>query len=305
MARAQALATTETAQEAARMALLDGATALGAVLTGFFVAAGQSPGVLFASMSLLVGGLGSGVFAYDGRHRQPGQDAKRPRGFETGEEIPQAARVAVPGSIRAAALACAFHPGTTILSCARPGVSRAKQGGHKGRAQLLEIVATKGATALADPAVKKAFVSLFGTIEGGLVTPADLAPQTDVQKPGDPTDDGYQTPWCGNADPSSVGGHAIVAGDARGLFVALSYGELVHGPELLPFETTVPLTAQPVLRGVPRIAPGAAIARSDGLGILLAEDGGVVSGASAYAGGRLLSVRRGEGKDLIATVAAL
>lgn len=305
MARVQALATTELAQEAARAALQEGATALGAALTGFFVEAGQSPGVLFGPMSLLVGGLGSGVFAYDGRHRQPGLEAKRPRGFEPGEEIPAAARVAAPGSIHAAALACAFHPGTTILSCVRPGVSRAKQAGKKGRAELLELVATKAATALTDPRVKKAFTSLFGTVEGGLITPADLAAREDVQAKARVSDDAYRTPW-GDTDANRGGaGHAIVAGDSMGLFVALSYGELTSGLELIPFETTVPMTAKPVLRGVTRVSPGTPIPRSDSLRLPRSPNG-VVCGASVDLGGRVLSVLRvDDGKELMARDAKL
>lgn len=300
MARIQALATTELAQEAARSALSDGATALGAALTGFFVEAGQSPGVLFGPFSLLVGGLGSGVFAYDGRHRQPGLDAKRPRGFEPGEEIPQAARVAAPGSIHAAALACAFHPGTTILSCVRPGVSQAKQAGKKGRADLLELVATRAATALSDPRVRKAFTSLFGTVEGGLITPADLAAREDVQAKALGNEEEYQTPWGMTEESSSGAGHAIVAGDSKGLFVALSYGELSSGPELLPFETTVPMTARPVLRGVTRLAPGTPIPRADGLRIQRTK-GGTIYGTSATVGARVLSIQRvDDGKELFA-----
>lgn len=300
MARIQALATTALAQEAARTALSDGATALGAALTGFFVEAGQSPGVLFGSFSLLVGGLGSGVFAYDGRHRQPGRDAKRPRGFEEGEEIPPAARVAAPGSIHAAALACVFHPGTTILSCVRPGVSRAKQTGQKGRAELLEVVAAKAATALTDPRVRKAFISRFGTVEGGLITPADLAAREDVQAKALLYEGAYRTPW-GRADEGTTGaGHAIVAGDSKGLFVALAYGELPGGLELDPFETIVPMTARPVLRGVTRVAPGTPIPWADGLRIQRTENG-TLSGASAAVGQRVLSILRvDDGKELAA-----
>jgi hypothetical protein len=300
MARVQALATTELAQEAARTALQDGATALGAVLTGFFVEAGQSPGVLFGPVSLLVGGLGSGVFAYDGRHRQPGLEAKRPRGFEQGEEIPPAARVAAPGSVHAAALACAFHPGTTILSCVRPGVSQAKQAGKKGRAELLELVATKAATALTDPRVRRAFTSLFGTVEGGLITPADLAAREDVQAKALTFDDSYRTPWGQTEEGSAGAGHAIVAGDSKGLFAALSYGELTSGLELAPFETTVPMTAEPVRRGVTRVPPGTPIARADSLWLPRSTNG-TVSGASVELGGRVLAVLRvDDGKELMA-----
>ena len=131
------------------------------------------------------------------------------------------------------------------------------------------------------------------------MTSGDLSSQADVQVRALATEGGYRTPWNDGEPPRSVGGQAIVAGDAHGLFVALAYGELPHGAELSPFETTVPLTAQPVLRGVPRVPPGTPIARPDGLELLKGEGAAGIVGATAHAGGRQLTVRRGEGKELV------
>src|SRR5690606_28735646 len=121
MARGRAIATENSAEEAAQMALVEGATALGAALTGFFSAAGKMPGVLFGPVSLLVGSLGEEVFDYDGRDRQQSKEAKRPRGIEEGETIPSAAKAAVPGGVFAAAVACVLQPRSSQLSCERRG----------------------------------------------------------------------------------------------------------------------------------------------------------------------------------------
>jgi gamma-glutamyltranspeptidase/glutathione hydrolase len=179
-------------------------------------------------------------------------------------------------------------------------VSQAKQAGAKGRAELLELVATKAATALTDTRVRKAFTSLFGTVEGGLITPADLAAREDVQAKALVDQVECRTPW-GSADEGRGGvGHAIVVGDSKGLFAALSYGEIVSGCELTPFETMVPMTAQPVLRGVTRVAPGTPIPRGDGLCIQRSA-AGAICGASATLGDRVLQIQRvDEGKELMA-----
>ncbi len=176
MPRTGALASDPVAREAAETVFKSSGSSLQAALTGFFVAAAHDPGVLFSPVSLLVGGVGSGVFAYDGRCRQPGKEAKRPRGFLNDDEVPTPARVAVPGSVAALAVACAFQSGTTLLSCVRPGVHAAKSSGAKQRSVLLEYVASLGATALQEPSVKRAFVSQFGAVEQGTIGVADLVP---------------------------------------------------------------------------------------------------------------------------------
>jgi gamma-glutamyltranspeptidase/glutathione hydrolase len=83
--RAEALATDELVQEAARAELVQSKSAVAAVAAGFFAAAGRHPGVLLAPLTLLVAGVGAGGRAFDGRLRQPGLGVKRPRGLLPGE----------------------------------------------------------------------------------------------------------------------------------------------------------------------------------------------------------------------------
>src|SRR5450432_3699908 len=92
--------------QAARDALARG-NAGDAVVAGVLMAAAESPGVLLGPVQLLAGGAGAGLIAIDGRVRQPGLDAPRPRGFVSGEPIPEAARVGVPALPAAVATALA------------------------------------------------------------------------------------------------------------------------------------------------------------------------------------------------------
>ena len=82
--------------EAAAAEVLRRGNAVDAVVAGVFAACAGSPGVLLGPVQLLVGGAGAGLQAFDGRVRQPGIGAPRPRGLLASEEVPLAARVGVP-----------------------------------------------------------------------------------------------------------------------------------------------------------------------------------------------------------------
>lgn len=292
MARFGSLATHEEVADIVRDALSDGKNALSAVLSGYFFEAGKREGVVCAPFALLVGGLGEGVFAYDGRCRQPGKDAKRPRGFVEGEPIPLAARVAAPTSVSAAFLACAYNPGTSFLASVRPGIAAAKEVGSKGRAALLDIAASKGAGWLADSPLRKSFIAQFGSVEGGLMTPGDLVAPEGLQEKAARIEDEFRTPWKNATDEAPPGDYrAIVACDARGLFAALSYLEMDSGPTLEPYDVRVPILASPVLRGVTRIAPGTPFGFDDGLALRVI-DGSVALAEARSKSGEVLRLDR-------------
>ena len=61
--------------------LLPKANAVDLVIGGVFAAAALEPSVLLGPVQVLLGGVGSGLRAIDGRTRQPGLGAPRPRGF--------------------------------------------------------------------------------------------------------------------------------------------------------------------------------------------------------------------------------
>src|SRR5579862_1370370 len=89
-AQKAATASDPVVAEAAREALSRG-NAVDAVVTGVLVAAARSASVLLGPLQALVGGAGAGLLAVDGRVRQPGTGAPRPRGFVEGTPIPDAA----------------------------------------------------------------------------------------------------------------------------------------------------------------------------------------------------------------------
>lgn len=196
MLRAAALSTHPEANEVASEVLKDGGTALGAALSGFFVAAGNEPGVLFAPLTVLVAEGGGGARVFDGRCRQPGVGAKRPRGFLPNETIPEAAYAAVPGSVAAAAVACAYGPGTSFGAVVRRGITAARKAGASRRAALLDRVAGLGAAVLGDPLLKGTLLGELGPAQGGLFSSGDLAPPRQLDWPAEEQGDLWIPPWA-------------------------------------------------------------------------------------------------------------
>lgn len=302
MRRFAVLANDPDAFEVADKTLHAGGSALTAALTGFFFAAGKDPAILFSPLSILVGGVGAGVFAYDGRTRQPGLGGKRPRGFVADAEVSDAARASVPASVVAAAIAVAFHPGTTLLPCVRAGVVSAKSHGALGRVQLLEKVASLGATVLSDPPIRKAFLTQFGPLEQGLISSQDLSSPEGINLPAQQVEGGWQLPWNRNLEVQDQGSvQAIVAADARGLLVALCYGGATAGLTLSPYQVTIPSNAMPVMRGVPRLAPGTPLQVSHDLRLKQDARGAIcgVSALESSPGSCLRLLRLSDSRDIV------
>lgn len=262
-ARSAVLASEAIAEQAALDHLTNGGGALGAVLAGFFAAAGARPGVLLGPMSALVAGVGQGARAFDGRLRQPGLGTKRPRGFLSADEVPNAARVATPGAPMAAIIAHAYA-GDSLRTVIAPGVQAAIRAGAERRAHFLDRLAQVGAAALNEPSFKRALVQVGGTSEGGVLTPSDLETTDNVDQPaqervaGDAT--WVESPWA-NGAPESCGdrGAGICAADIHGVIAALTYRISDVGTLVPDLELIAPHAAVPVMRGVPRVAPGSRI----------------------------------------------
>lgn len=263
-------------------ALRAGQGALSAVISGFFAAAGAEPGVLLAPLTLVVAGLGSGTFVYDGRCRQPGRGIKRPRGFVSEEDVASAARAAVPKSMAALALACAFHPSSSLLACSRAGVIEARAAGCRRRAEAIDLFAGLGASALSAAAFKQQLIAQFGPVQQGLISAEDLSyqPQLQARLQALPGQSAIVAPAPelvqGAAGPISDAlgiGHALIAVDAQGLFAALSFRAL---PDTLPvegWELSMPPLASPVMRGETRVSPGQVLACPSELWVELGEGG--------------------------------
>lgn len=262
--RARALASDPVAAEAAEDFLMTHGSAVGAVLSGFFAAAGAYAGTLWGPVSILVGGTGVGGRAFDGRLLQPGAGLKRPRGFVADEEIPPAASVAATTAVAAALVAHAYDGGQKLASIVKPGVQRAKQSGADARAELLTRVRSAGAAALADPRFVRELVKVAGPVEGGTLGQQDFdvssvvidMPAAEVARADQQV---LTVPWESDAvdvSPALGRGHAIIAIDVRGVAAGVCFRRVSEGLAVPALELEIPLCAVPVRRGVPRTAPG-------------------------------------------------
>lgn len=258
--RALARSNDPACEAAAGEELTRGGTAIDAVLAGYFAAAGSYPGVLLGHVTVLLGGTGSGDRAFDGRVRQPGKNAKRPRGTLPGETPPTAARVGVPSSVPALAVALGYGASATLGRLVQPGVALARERGAEKRAAVLTRVGEVGALALSEPEVSRALVRAFGAPSGGLLTPADFARPEGLDVAAEREESGQkprlQAPWAGSAKAPLTRGVAVSAVDVTGSFVAAVFDCQPEAAFVEELELSAPLVATPTLRGVPRVAPG-------------------------------------------------
>ncbi len=254
-----------TAQQAAEEYLRAGGDALGAVVCGFFAAAGESPGVLLGSLGLLLTQVGGGARAFDGRLRQPGIGARRARGFAIDDAVPAPARVAAPSSIAALLVALRYGRSAPLHKILAAGVASARLAGCERRADVLEQIQRLGASALAAPGLARALLHVASPSEGGSLAMADLEAVPAVDHPARVDGVFRRPPWAD--EPESKGSGAdwielearqqgLCARDTSGGLVALCYDEVSAGVAVDELELVLPLAAVPPRRGQPRVAPG-------------------------------------------------
>ena len=254
-------ATDPVVEAAAESAALSGASAIGAALAGYMAAAGEHPGVLFSPMGMLIFAFGA-CRALDGRCRQPGEEARRPRGFHASETPPDAAYFAVPQGITATFVAMAYDESRAVAPIVAPGMARAKAVGAKGRTALLDRIKSFGPAALADPSVIEPLLHLAGPVQGGLLTAKDFSArrstdQTAIRKETDATSATLRGPWAdATTMPDSSEVNSICALDGRGGATVLSYHRCTSGIAIPEYNLIVPRAAVPVRRGVTRVSPG-------------------------------------------------
>jgi hypothetical protein len=310
--RAAVLATDATVEEVATAELTRSRSAVAAVVAGFFAAAGAYADVLLGPVTLLVAGVGRGGRVFDGRLRQPGLGARRPRGFVS-EEVPIAARVALPTCVAALTVAVAYDQRGTFTPLARAGVRTAKQAGAEERARVLERIAEVGPAALSEASFVRPLLHLASPSEGGLLTPADFVATSDVTLEARERSVRGQAlleaPWADDKlEPVAPGGsrHALCAADGEGVFAALCYERVGNGAEVAPLGLVAALAAVPVRRGTRRVTPGARLS-APALAAIWCDDAGAPFEVTAtvQAAPRTkkttLSVARGSGRWLVAT----
>jgi hypothetical protein len=264
---ATAVGSDTTAREAAQAYLDAGGDAVGAVVSGFFAAAGDSPGVLLGAVGLIVAQVGMGVRAFDGRQRQPGLGQRRARGLVVGDSVPIAARVAVPGGIPALLVALRYGRSVALSRAISPGILHAKKLGCERRAEALDAIQRLGAAALASPGIARPLIHLAGPSEGGALGLGDLEFIPELDQPARAIGPQRSPSWADERlDATQVSDtdwqdqalrqHGLCASDAGGGLAALCYDSATTGLRVDALELLVPLNAVPVRRGLPRIMPG-------------------------------------------------
>jgi gamma-glutamyltranspeptidase/glutathione hydrolase len=301
--RALARSNDPICEAAASEELAKGGSAIDAVLAGYFAAAGAYPGVLLGPVTLLLGGTGSGDRAFDGRVRQPGKNAKRPRGTLPGQEPPSASRVGVPSSVPALAVAVGYGAQATLNRLVQPGVALARERGAERRAGVLARVGEVGALAFSEPELSRALVRAFGAPNGGLVTPADFARPEGLDVPATRDEQGAApllvVPWAEQATAAFVRGATVSAIDINGMFMAAAFECQPDALYVEELELSAPLLAAPTMRGVPRVTPGSPLPAAAPLWITYDSFGSphelwAAPGAAQVAepGSRRLGIRR-------------
>jgi hypothetical protein len=243
--------------QATRTALAHG-NAVDAVATGVLVAAAHAPGVLLGPLQVLVGGAGAGLLAIDGRVRQPGEGAPRPRGFLATEEVPDAARVGVPGLPGALATLVATLGTHSLLRVAGPALEAARALAPE-RGRVLQLFARRGAPALADSDVADELTAAAGRAERGLLTKEDLAAARPVVVPCDErglVSGVLFAPWRADPRLDAAHCHVVAACDGKGLAAVACYEVPAVAVPIHALGLVAPLFAAPVLRGHTRIRPG-------------------------------------------------
>jgi gamma-glutamyltranspeptidase/glutathione hydrolase len=264
MDRARATASEGSAAEAATAVLAKG-NAVDAVVAGVFAAAAAGPSVLLGPVQLLFGGAGLGLRAVDGRVRQAGKGAPRPRGFTPEQTVAPAARVGVPALPAALAAALASSGALTLAQVMAPALAQAEG----ARRDLLRRIAERGPSALAAEAIASEIIAVCGRIAGGLVTRDDLEGVMPTIVPAEerPLRGAARraafVPWreaatLAGTEPSLPGGtvHVVAAVDHRGLVAAACYQRPEEGISVEALGLVAPFAASPVLRGKTRVRPG-------------------------------------------------
>jgi gamma-glutamyltranspeptidase/glutathione hydrolase len=288
--RSTVIADDPVAAEAAEDVLLSGGSALGAVVAGFLSAAGAHSGVMLSPITVLSAGAGLGARAFDGRCRQPGLGTRRPRGFKDGEDIPLAARLAVPAALTAAAVAVAYDEQAKVSRLVKSGIRRARDSGADARSEALERVRAVGAGALTETVFTRPLLHAGGESNGGVLTAADLRSIDHIDVAAETREEGgarwVVAPWAFSdvvePVPEALGtGHAICSVDVRGAYAVLCYRRVMNGVSVEELEMDAPAIAIPVLRGITRIAPGMSLPAPAPIAIRVDEVGSPLEALAA------------------------
>jgi hypothetical protein len=242
-------------------------TAVDAVIAGVLAIAARNPAVLLGACAVLVGGMGEGRLVVDGRARQPGLGAPRPRGFVEGAIIPDAARIAAPGLPAALVLAHAGRGERTLNELSRVALASAGTLGavDPKRVESIRAFGREGAGFIRGGAVRAALLAATARSVGGTLTEDDLAAVRPDIVPARTLEISART-WSlvpferafdeGSAEEDSEPVAIVAAVDARGAMAIASVSLARASLSLDAVGLAAPLVARPVMRGVTREKAG-------------------------------------------------
>jgi hypothetical protein len=270
-----AVASEPHAAQVAREVLRKG-NAVDAVVAGVLAAAAESPAVLLGPVQLLAGGAGAGLLAVDGRTLQPGRGAPRPRGFLSDEEVPAAASVGAPVLLAALTAAHASLGSATLHRVCAPALAIANERSPE-RARVLAAFARRGPPALAEDLIATELLVAAGRAARGLLTLDDLAAGsptvTRVKEQALDSTGVCRVPWRGQDAPDGSATHVVAAADTRGLVSVACYEAPLDGVPVPGLGLVAPRSADPVMRGRRRVAPGVSRAAAAPIALRSARGG--------------------------------
>ena len=277
-------------------------TAVDAVIAGVLAIAARNPAVLLGACTVLLGGMGEGRLVVDGRARQPGLGAPRPRGFVEGASIPDAARLAAPGLPAALVLAHAGRGERTLTELARTALASAATLGAIAplRVESIKAFAREGAAFIRGGAVCAALLGASARSVGGTLTEDDLGAVRPEVMSARTVDVGARSWSVVPFEMAFDRGHetvepmtaiegepiAIVAAvDVRGAMAIASVSLSRASIALESVGLAAPLLARPVMRGVTREKAGSPLPLVAPIGIsrdLALGLGGEAAAAAAF-----------------------
>jgi hypothetical protein len=234
-------------------AALGRGNAVDAVCTGLLAACARDASVAFGSVSIVVAGFGMHPRRLDGRVLEPGNLAKRPRGFVEGEPIPSAAYVAAPRLFTTVGTALTLAGRSTYAAACAPAVASCPD---DARRALLEAFAALGPALFQKRSIAEELRASLGASAGGMLVDDDFvlgAPSfEDIVVASDARFAPFAVGPLGS-EQSKV--EWLAARDATGLLAMASFERAEHGHEVPALGLTCPRVAVPVLRGVKRVDP--------------------------------------------------
>lgn len=227
--------------------------AVDAVCTGLLVACARDASVAFGSVSLLVAGFGMSPRRLDGRVLQPGNLAKRPRGFRESEAVPSAAYVANPRLFATVGTALTLAGRMTYAAATSPALAACSDEARRG---VLEGFAALGPAVFQKRSIAEELRAAAGPTVGGSLCDDDftvLAPSFADFAPS--ADDTFAVPDLAPAAFEDGAVEWIGARDASGLVCVASFERSKEGHEIPALGLVAPRVALPVRRGVQRVDP--------------------------------------------------